>query len=53
VTGFPNGPAAQALSGLELWRVDAPPLDPVADSLPVPDGVFSNVDGSACGATGW
>lgn len=89
VTGFSNGPAAQAagvryfvltgvtaqggpqtpalaawvhghgtrlavhpsrtLSGLELWRVDAPPLDPVADSLPVPDGVFSNVDGSACG----
>jgi hypothetical protein len=40
---------SRTLSGLELWRVDAPPLDPVADSLPVPDGVFSNVDGSACG----
>jgi hypothetical protein len=40
---------SRTLSGLELWQVDAPPLDPVADSLPVPDGVFSNVDGSACG----
>jgi hypothetical protein len=40
---------SRTLSGLELWRVDAAPLDPAADSLPVPDGVFSNVDGSACG----
>jgi hypothetical protein len=40
---------SRTLSGLELWRVDAAPLDPVADSLPVPDGVFNNVDGSACG----
>jgi hypothetical protein len=40
---------SRTLSGLELWQVDAPPLDPVADSLPVPDGVFSNVDGSGCG----
>jgi hypothetical protein len=38
-----------SLSGVELWRVDAAPLDPVADSLPLPDGLFSNVDGSACG----
>jgi hypothetical protein len=38
-----------SLSGVELWHVDAAPLDPVADNLPVPDGVFSNVDGSACG----
>ena len=34
---------------MELWRVDAAPLDPVADSLPVADGLFSNVNGSACG----
>jgi len=38
-----------SLSGIELWRVDPPPLDPVADSLPVADGMFSNVSGSACG----
>jgi hypothetical protein len=38
-----------SLSGVELWHVDAAPLDPVADNLPVPDGAFSNVDGSACG----
>jgi hypothetical protein len=40
---------SRTLSGLELWRVDATPLDPVADSLPLADGVFSNVNGSACG----
>jgi hypothetical protein len=40
---------SRTLSGLGLWRVDAAPLDPVADHLPVPDGVFSNVRGSACG----
>jgi colicin import membrane protein len=40
---------SSSLSGVELWHVDAAPLDPVADNLPVPDGVFSNVDGSACG----
>jgi hypothetical protein len=40
---------SRTLSGLELWRVDAPPLDPVADQLPLPGGVFSNVSGSACG----
>jgi hypothetical protein len=34
---------------VELWRVDAAPFDPVADYLPVPGGVFSNVTGSACG----
>ena len=34
---------------MELWRVDAAPLDPAADLLPLPDGVFSNVTGSACG----
>jgi hypothetical protein len=38
-----------SLDRVELWHVDAAPLDPLADSLPVPDGVFSNVDGSACG----
>ena len=40
---------SRSLSGVELWRVDAAPLDPVADSLPLPDGVFSNTSGSACG----
>jgi hypothetical protein len=40
---------SRSLSGVELWRVDAAPLDPVADSLPVADGLFSNVNGSACG----
>ena len=40
---------SRSLSGVELWRVDAAPLDPVADSLPVAGGVFSNVSGSACG----
>jgi hypothetical protein len=40
---------SRSLSGVELWRVDAGPLDPVADSLPVPGGLFSNVTGSACG----
>ena len=40
---------SRSLSGVELWRVPAAPLDPVADSLPVPGGVFSNVQGSACG----
>jgi hypothetical protein len=40
---------SRTLPGLELWRVDAAPLDPVADSLPLADGVFSNVNGSACG----
>ncbi|HZA84627.1 MAG TPA: hypothetical protein VFC13_24655, partial [Actinomycetes bacterium] len=34
---------------VELWRVDAAPLDPVADHLQVPGGIFSNVAGSACG----
>ena len=40
---------SRSLSRLELWHVDAAPLDPAADSLPVPGGVFSNVSGSACG----
>jgi hypothetical protein len=40
---------SRSLSRVELWRVDAAPLDPVADSLPVADGLFSNVNGSACG----
>ena len=40
---------SRSLSGVELWRVDAAPLDPVADLLPLPDGVFSNTTGSACG----
>ena len=40
---------SRSLSGIELWRVDPAPLDPVADSLPVPGGMFSNVTGSACG----
>jgi hypothetical protein len=43
------GHPSRSLSGVELWRVDAAPLDPVADSLPVADGLFSNVKGSACG----
>ncbi|HJW61805.1 MAG TPA: hypothetical protein VJ931_19400, partial [Actinomycetota bacterium] len=43
------GHPSRSLSGVELWRVDAAPLDPVADSLPVADGLFSNVNGSACG----
>jgi hypothetical protein len=38
-----------SLSGIELWHVDAAPLDPAADIVPVPGGVFSNVSGSACG----
>jgi colicin import membrane protein len=40
---------SRSLSGVELWRVDPAPLDPVADSLPVPGGMYSNVTGSACG----
>jgi hypothetical protein len=40
---------SRSLSRIELWRVDPAPLDPVADSLPVPDGMYSNVTGSACG----
>jgi hypothetical protein len=40
---------SRSLSGVELWRVDANPLDPVADNIPVPGGLFSNVTGSACG----
>ena len=40
---------SRTLSRLELWRVDAAPLDPAADRLPVPDGLFSSVRGSACG----
>jgi hypothetical protein len=40
---------SRSLHGLELWRVDAAPLDPAADLLPLPDGVFSNTTGSACG----
>ncbi|HEV8425637.1 MAG TPA: hypothetical protein VGS14_10670 [Actinomycetes bacterium] len=41
--------ASPSYSRVELWLVDAGPLDPVADSLPVPGGIFSNVAGSACG----
>ena len=40
---------SRSLHGVELWRVDAAPLDPAADLLPLPDGVFSNTTGSACG----
>jgi hypothetical protein len=43
------GHPSSSLSRVELWRVDAEPLDPAADHLPVPGGVFSNVVGSACG----
>jgi hypothetical protein len=45
LAAFPS----RSLSGLELWRVESPPLDPAADSVPVPGGVFSNLHGSACG----
>jgi hypothetical protein len=45
LAAFPS----RSLSGLELWRVESPPLDPVADSVPVPGGLFSNLHGSACG----
>jgi hypothetical protein len=38
-----------SLSRVQLWQVDAAPLDPAADSLAVPGGAFSNVQGSACG----
>jgi hypothetical protein len=38
-----------SFSRVQLWHVDAAPLDPVADSVAVPGGAFSNVDGSACG----
>jgi hypothetical protein len=41
--------SSRSLHGVELWRVDAAPLDPKADLLPLPDGVFSNTTGSACG----
>ena len=40
---------SRSLSGVQLWRVDAAPLDPLADLIPLPDGVFSNTSGSACG----
>jgi hypothetical protein len=45
LAAFPS----RSLSGLELWRVESPPLDPAADSIPVPGGLFSNLHGSACG----
>jgi hypothetical protein len=38
-----------SLSRVQLWHVDAAALDPLADSLVVPGGAFSNVEGSACG----
>jgi hypothetical protein len=38
-----------SLSRVQLWHVDADALDPLADSVVVPGGAFSNVDGSACG----
>jgi hypothetical protein len=41
--------ASPSLSRVQLWQVDAAPLDPVADSVAVPGGTFSNVQGSACG----
>jgi hypothetical protein len=41
--------SSRSLHGVELWRVDAAPLDPRADLLPLPDGIFSNTTGSACG----
>jgi hypothetical protein len=41
--------ASPSYSRVQLWRVDADALDPAADYLPVPGGVFSNVAGSACG----
>jgi hypothetical protein len=43
------GLPSRSFPRVELWRVDAAPLDPVADRLPVPGGIFSNVAGSACG----
>jgi len=38
-----------SFSRVQLWQVDAAPLDPVADRVAVPRGAFSNVQGSACG----
>jgi hypothetical protein len=38
-----------SLSGVQLWEVGAAALDPGADSVAVPGGAFSNVEGSACG----
>ena len=38
-----------SLSRVQLWQVDAAPLDPAADSVAAPGGAFSNVKGSACG----
>jgi hypothetical protein len=38
-----------SLERVQLWQVEAAPLDPAADSVAVPGGAFSNVQGSACG----
>jgi len=38
-----------SFSRVQLWQVDAAPLDPAADSVAAPGGAFSNVKGSACG----
>jgi hypothetical protein len=40
---------SQSFSRVQLWQVEPAALDPVAENLPVPGGVFSNVTGSACG----
>jgi hypothetical protein len=40
---------SQSFSRVQLWQVEPAALDPVAEHLPVPGGVFSNVTGSACG----
>src|SRR4030095_1716333 len=40
---------SRTVSRLELWRVDAAPLAPVADRPPYPDAVCSNVGGAAGG----
>jgi hypothetical protein len=45
LTDLPSG----SFRRVQLWRTDPGPFDPVADNLPVPGGVFSNVSGSACG----
>jgi hypothetical protein len=34
--------------GIELWRVESSPYDPLADVEPVPDGSFVTTEGSRC-----
>ena len=35
--------------GIELWRVESSPYDPLADVEPIPDGSFVTTEGSRCG----